>query len=182
MARNLLQELIETFPQADPSSEFHGEEINGCDAVNFLSEFIPDVREHLDDNENRESESLGVLKACWDFIENVSDEDPERTDKFFALRERVRNVLSERRQKPPTVAIILEGGLVQCIVSDRPNGIQPMNLMVLDYDTEGADEEELLQVLQKDGSVSSATGRYLDFDKADIGLDAVMDQLDGRGW
>jgi hypothetical protein len=182
MTRNFLQELIETFPQADPASEFHGEEINGCDAVNFLSEFIPDVREHLDDNQHRESESLGVRKACWDFIENVTAEDPERNEKFFALRERVRNILWERQHKTPTVAVILEGGLVQCIVSDRPNDIQPMNVMVLDYDTEGADEEELLQVPQKDGSVSTATGRYVGFELADIGLAAVMDQLDARGW
>jgi hypothetical protein len=72
--------------------------------------------------------------------------------------------------------------LVQCIVSDRPDDIQPLNLMVLDYDTEGADEEELLQVPQKDGSVSTATGRYLGFDQATVGLAAVMDQLDTRGW
>jgi len=182
MARNLLLELIENFPQADPASEFHGEEINGCEAVNFLSEIIPDVREHLDDNQIRESKSLSVLKACWDFIENVTDEDPQRTVKFFALRERVRNVLSDRRHEPPTVAVILEGGLVQCIVSDRPNDIQPINLMVLDYDTEGADKEELLQVPQKDGSISTATGRYVGFDHAEIGLAAVMDQLDARGW
>lgn len=182
MERNLLLELIENFPQADPASEFHGEEINGCEAVNFLSEFIPDVREYLDNNEYRESEALAVLKACWDFIENVTDEDPARTEKFFALRERVRNVVSQRRQEPPTVAVILEGGLVQCVVSDRPKDIQPMNLMVLDYDTEGADEEELLQVSQKDGSVSTATGRYLGFEHADIGLASVMDQIDARGW
>lgn len=93
MARNLLQQLIEAFPQADPASEFHDEEIDGCEAVNFLSEFIPDVREYLDKNQIRENETLAVLKACWDFIENVTDEAPERTDKFFALRERVRNVL-----------------------------------------------------------------------------------------
>ena len=182
MARNLLLELIENFPQADPASEFHGEEINGCEAVNFLFEFIPDVREYLDNNEYRESEALAVLKACWDFIENVTDDDPARTDKFFALRERVRNVVSQRRQEPPTVAVILEGGLVQCVVSDRPNDIQPINLMVLDYDTEGEDEEELLQVSQKDGSVSTATGRYLGFEHADIGLASVMDQIDARGW
>lgn len=182
MARNLLLELIENFPQADPASEFHGEEINGCEAVNFISEFIPDVREHLDSEGNRECEALAVLKACWDFIENVTVEDPERTEKFFALRERVRNVLSDRHHEPPTVAVILEGGLVQCIVSDRPNDIQSMNLMVLDYDTEGADEEELLQVPQKDGSISTATGRYVGFDYAEIGLAAVMDQLDAKGW
>lgn len=30
MARELLLEIIETFPQADPASEFYNEEINGC--------------------------------------------------------------------------------------------------------------------------------------------------------
>ena len=106
MAKELLLEIIEAFPQADPASEFYNEEINGCEAVNFLSRFIPEVRECLVDNQNRESKSIEVLKACWDFIENVTDEDPERTDKFFALRERVRNVLSGQRQEPLNVAVI----------------------------------------------------------------------------
>jgi hypothetical protein len=132
VAKEILQAIIEAFPQADPASEFYNEEISGCEAVNFLSQIIPRIREYLD-------------------------------------------------APPPTMAIILEGGLVQCIVSDHPGNFPPMNFMVLDYDTEGADEEELLQVPQKDGSVSTATGRYLGFDQADIGLAAVMDQLDARG-
>ena len=125
---------------------------------------------------------METLKACWDFIENVTDDDPERSEKFFALRERVRECLWDCPIEPPTVAIILEGGLVQCIVSDRPGNIPPMNVIVLDYDTEGADEEELLQVPQKDGSVSTATGRYEGFCQAEIDLSAVMDQLDTREW
>src|SRR4051794_12720931 len=48
MARELLLEIIEAFPQADPASEFYNEEINGCEAVNFLSQFIPQIREYLD--------------------------------------------------------------------------------------------------------------------------------------
>jgi len=48
MARELLLEIIEAFPQADPASEFYDEEINGCEAVNFLSRFIPQIREYLD--------------------------------------------------------------------------------------------------------------------------------------
>ena len=182
MSMRLLQAIIEAFPQADPASEFYNEEINGCEAVNFLSGFIPEVRKFIDDSESRENEPLDTLKACWDFIENVTDDDPERNDKFFALRERVRDCLWNRTDDLLTVAIILEGGLVQCVVSDRPDNIQPMNLMVLDYDSEGADEDELLQVPQKDGSVSTATGRYEGFCQAEIDLSAVMDQLDKRGW
>jgi len=92
MSLRLLQEIIESFPQADSASEFYNEEINGCEAVNFLSGFIPEVRRFLDSAQNLESEPLETLKACWDFIENVTEEDPERNDKFFALRERVRNL------------------------------------------------------------------------------------------
>ncbi len=183
MSIRLLQQIIEAFPQADPESEFYNEEIRGCEAVNFLSGFIPEVRKYLDRSENREDITIETLKACWGFIENVTDDDPERSEKFFALRERVRNCLWDRTEdEPPTVAVILEGGLVQCVVSDRPSDIPPMNLMVIDYDTEGADEEELLQVPQKDGSVSTATGRYEGFCEADSDLSTVMDQLDTRGW
>ena len=32
-----------------------------------------------------------LIRELWNFIENVTDADPARTDKFFALRERVRN-------------------------------------------------------------------------------------------
>jgi hypothetical protein len=32
-----------------------------------------------------------LIRDLWRFIEDVSEDDPERTDKFFALRERVRN-------------------------------------------------------------------------------------------
>src|ERR1700741_487501 len=77
MARELLQEIIETFPQVDPASEFYNEEINGCEAVNFLSQFIPRIREYLD-------------------------------------------------APPPKVAVILDGGLVECLTADRPNDVLPI--------------------------------------------------------
>ena len=182
MSRELLLHLIETFPQADPASEFFNEEINGCEAVNFLSEFIPEVRKHLDDDKHRESETLCVLKACWDFIENVTDDDPERNGKFFALREQVRNILWDRHHEPPTIAVILEGGLVQYIICDHPGNLPPLKVVVLDYDSEGVDEDELLEVSQGDGSLSRATGRYECIEQADIDLAAVMVQLDTRGW
>lgn len=35
-------------------------------------------------------QDLRLIQDLWHFIENVTDEDPERHDKFFALRERVR--------------------------------------------------------------------------------------------
>lgn len=37
------------------------------------------------------SEDRQLIHDLWNFIENVTDDDSERTDKFFSLRERVRN-------------------------------------------------------------------------------------------
>jgi hypothetical protein len=37
------------------------------------------------------SNADNLIRDLWGFIENVTDADPARTDKFFALRERVRN-------------------------------------------------------------------------------------------
>lgn len=180
----LLRYILERFPQADPESEFYDEEIDGCDAVNFFSEIVPQIRECLEKNTAaQENQTLQTLQAAWNFIENVTDDDPERNDKFFALREKVRNVFwDERKAVTPTVAIILEGGLVQSVVSDYPNLLSGMNLMVLDYDTEGADKDELLAVPQPSGSLSEATGRYEGIERAKIDLTAVMKQLDERGW
>ena len=69
MSLQLLQEIIEAFPQADPASELYNEEICGCEAVNFLSGFIPEVRKFLDNSQNQDSDLLETLKACRDFRE-----------------------------------------------------------------------------------------------------------------
>jgi hypothetical protein len=40
-------------------------------------------------------ELLEALDKAWYFIENVTDEDPERTDKFFELRQLVRTAYAK---------------------------------------------------------------------------------------
>src|SRR6266702_553468 len=126
MAKALLLEIIEAFPQADPASEFYNEEINGCEAVNFLSQFIPQIREYLD-------------------------------------------------SPPPKVAVILDGGLVQCLTSDRPDDVPPVTFMVIDYDTDGSTPEETVKVPQGDGDISEAFARVEELGQAEIDLDAVLE-------
>jgi hypothetical protein len=101
MPLQLLYEIIEAFPQADPASEFYNEEIDGCEAVNSLSGFIPEARKCLDNLRQLEDEPLETLKACWDFIENVTYDAPERSDRFFELRERVRNCIAQPGTNSP---------------------------------------------------------------------------------
>ena len=90
----LLRDILERFPQADPESEFYNEEINGCDAVNYISELVPEIRTLLDANPTPtpDNGALETLRAAWSFIEDVTDDDPERSEKFFALRAQVRTV------------------------------------------------------------------------------------------
>ena len=128
MARELLLEIIKAFPQADPASEFYNEEINGCEAVNFLSQFIPQIREYLD-------------------------------------------------SPPPKVAVVLDGGLVQCLTSDRPNDVLLITFMVIDYDTDGSSPEETVKVPQRNGELSEAFARVETLGQAEIDLDAVLEQL-----
>jgi len=128
MARELLLEIIEAFPQADPTNEFYNEEINGCEAVNFLSQFIPQIREYLD-------------------------------------------------APPPKVAVVLDGGLVQCLTADRPKDVPSITFMVIDYDTDGAAPDETVKVPQGDGEISEAFARVEELGQAEIDLDAVLEQL-----
>jgi len=46
----------------------------------------------------------------------------------------------------PAIIIQMEGGIIQQIRTTLPEGERP-DIVVVDYDTEGADEDETIQVL-----------------------------------
>lgn len=52
----------------------------------------------------------------------------------------------------PRVVVVLEGGMVSGILSDRP-----IRARVIDYDVEGAESEKLVDVPQGEGCVHSST-------------------------
>lgn len=177
-AEGLLLSILENFPQADPSSKYFNEEINGPQAVDFISEIVPEIRTFLNEQTTVENEAINALEAAWDFIENVTQDDPQRNDKFFAQRERVRNVLwGLRQQQQPIVAVVVEGGLVQCLTSNWPDAVPPVTFMVIDYDTEGCDKDEMVAIPQGDGTVENAYAKLEALGKAEIDLEAVLKQL-----
>jgi len=77
----------------------------------------------------------------------------------------------------PLVGIILDGGLVQCVVSALPEQLPNLDLLVIDYDVEGADDGELLQVPQGNGESTPAFGRIERITPSGIDLDAVLKQM-----
>jgi len=70
----------------------------------------------------------------------------------------------------PKFAVILEGGLVQCVVSNDP-ALIGVQFAVIDYDTEGADDDEISRIPQggaHTGELADACYRVDEITKADI--------------
>lgn len=57
-------------------------------------------------------------------------------------------------QEKPRLAVILEGGMVQAIIGT--GAFLGMVVTVIDYDIDGADDDEVTEVEQGDGSVAGA--------------------------
>ena len=73
--------------------------------------------------------------------------------------------------RPLRLAVVIDGGIVQAVVSDHPFCIE---VAIVDYDTEGAGCDKLTPVPQGDGTcVDAVVGRWKPSPPA-IGLDAVF--------
>ncbi len=70
------------------------------------------------------------------------------------------------------IAIIMDGGIIQNILAD-----EEVDITIVDYDTEDAEEEDLTAVRQTDGTSVEA---YLGYPNADINEEArkFLDSLD----
>lgn len=82
----------------------------------------------------------------------------------------------------PIVGVVLEGGLVQSIVSNTPAQVPDMDVIILDYDVEGFEEECLLKVPQSCGEVAHAVGHIEKITESGIDLGMVLNQMNARGW
>lgn len=72
-------------------------------------------------------------------------------------------------------AIVLDGGVVQSVVAAVP--LPGLDLLVIDYDTEGVDPGRVITVPQSDGSLSEANAGFLPLERSRIDLAAVAAQL-----
>lgn len=78
------------------------------------------------------------------------------------------------------LAVVMEGGVIQAIVSHHPERFKDIDAMVIDYDTDGASKEDLVDVPQPDGTVAVAYVCGIEVHSASIGLDQVKKNLDGK--
>ena len=65
------------------------------------------------------------------------------------------------------LAVIIEEGMVQAIISDTPE-FQNMTVQVIDYDIEGSLEDECMTILQSDHKPASAYVSTLTVEPAQI--------------
>ena len=82
----------------------------------------------------------------------------------------------------PIVGVILEGGLVQNVISNAPERFSDLDLIVLDYDIEGFEEECLLNVPQSSGEIAHAVGHIEKITESGIDLGMVLNQMNARRW
>ncbi len=73
-------------------------------------------------------------------------------------------------RKKPTLAVVVSGGVVQAIVSDEPQMLQDVRIVLVDYDVEDEDCGSIKEILQPDGSVVRALYGDMPIEKAAISL------------
>jgi hypothetical protein len=78
-------------------------------------------------------------------------------------------------KRPIYLAVVMEGGLVQSIVSNTT--IHDLDVLVIDYDTHGSTPEDLVSVPQAVGSSAKAWSSFYAIEAATIDLSAVVHQL-----
>ncbi len=127
-------------------------------------------------------ERLAQLKM-WDFDERDADDDgslaakeiddeTDWLDSHILLMTFIRDARRALQSaKPPRLAVVLEVGIVHAVVSD--NAVD-LAVAVIDYDIEGADDDELSSVPQGDGTCVDAVVGCWNATPAAIDLDAVF--------
>ncbi len=83
-----------------------------------------------------------------------------------------------RNPSPLHAAIVVEGGLIQHVLVDPSNALEAL---VIDYDTEGQDERDLVKIKQSDGSFSSAMVTDFPVEEPLIGLGRLYDLISKGG-
>ena len=115
-----------------------------------------------------------------DWLEEIASDG----NSFAALTETEIDTLCESINAPTDpiyLAIVIEGGMVQDIVSNHPNAFAFVDdVMVIDYDDDSADPDDLTIVPQEDGTEADALCHSSSISTAAIGLAAVSAALSAK--
>lgn len=127
------------------------------------------------------SQAATLLK---DLVEMISEVEDIEHDQFGCQEEcplcAAKNYIvkiEEGQPSPINLAIVLDGGLVQAVVTDAPEAFKGINTMIIDYDCDAADphDDTLGIIPQSDGGFTEAFIQKTFIDRAGIDLSLVND-------
>lgn len=98
--------------------------------------------------EGSRNNALEELIRCASAVIKADDEHELEQSLIEALRKALQEV---KEPEPVVVAVVLQGGVCQKVVSSMP-----MQYIVVDYDTEGADPSRIFSLVSEDGVVQEA--------------------------
>ncbi len=84
---------------------------------------------------------------------------------------------SSNHRRSMEIAVVLEGGIVQSIISNAPSML-PDNILVIDYDRDGWEDDDLSPVVQDNGMEVLAHVYQIEPELPRINLDAVFEMDD----
>lgn len=115
---------------------------------------------------------LAAAPAPTAIMGSVTDLDPAEVMKGLNVQ-RIDGSWGKSRPLSPRLAVVLARGLYQAIVVDDKAAFEDTEVLVIDYDTEGASEGETLNILQDDGLKAEAFARIEPVEAAGIDLAAA---------
>lgn len=140
-------------------------------------ESSPTPLSYLDDIEKPEVKSTGYATALAALrrIEAsiLTGSIAEKDIREVALKD-IRSILEAPN---PVVGVVVEGGLVQSIVSDQPDEFIAPDFVVIDYDTAEADDSEVIPVSSLDGTTKESIARIEVVERASIDLQKLKSNI-----
>lgn len=109
-----------------------------------------------------------------DIASDGGEMEPLDADAIDALCERINTAHA------PRIAVVLEGGTVQSVVTDSPVFVG-LKVMVVDYDTDSIPDDETIAVPQDNGGTARASRMGVTVQLATVGLKEVDDTIEWEG-
>lgn len=135
------------------------------------------------------SQAETILKGLIEMISEVEDIEHDhfgcQEDKcaLCAAKNYIAKI-EEGQPSPINLAIVLDGGLVQAVVTDSPEAFKGINTMIIDYDTDGpfVENDSLGIVPQGDGNLKTAYIYATSIENAGIDLARAADFVTDRAY
>lgn len=153
---------------------------NDSFTINYVqNDYVPHLKADIEEMQHIVRTCLAHGQAT-DAMLSLQETIGRQKQKLDVAESRLHEALQgrARRELAPRLAVVIEGGLVQAVVTDQLDCFSPyLEVQVIDYDTDGVDDEDLILVPQGDGSTSEARGHIESITKAGIDIGRIEHKI-----